>query len=387
LSKVALSPAADSVRQHELDWLRVLAALAVFLQHTLNPYTGSGWIVSNGESSEGIRYFVAMSSGLRMPLMFFVAGMACVLALGRKPVGTYVRERTTKLVVPLVVGLLVIIPVQLLAVSAVDGSLEVMGALAAGSPVRPDGTVFWAHLWFIANVIIATALVIPAVLWLRTAAPRLTGYWARSPLALGALGMLPLLARCVRSSWVAQLPFAHIIDVRQLATSVAYVACGVIVAALPGYGETAVRCRRWSLVTWICLTAFRLSLQGLDTAWAPYGTMLVSAALSWAWVLTAYGYARHHLRRSSPTLKRVAASSYAFYLVHQPLIVLTALLMTPWQLPIWLECAVLGVTAFTLSVAACEAARSNVVTRYALGFAERRNSERVVALAASAKAA
>jgi peptidoglycan/LPS O-acetylase OafA/YrhL len=362
-------------REYELDWLRVLTVVAVFVQHTQSPYTG--WAaIKNDEVSPLIQLLNVISAGLRMPLMFFVAGVACMIGVARRPVGGYVRDRAVKLAIPLLVGLVVLVPVQLLAIAAAEGSLRSGNLLATVSPFRPDGSIVFTHLWFLQHLIVATALLLPALVWLRRVAPDMDARLNGHPAILIGLGTIPLAAQCVRTSWVEYLALSRIIDLRILAASVAYVACGAVVASLPACGEAATRYRRYSLTVWLALGSAGLGLQSVDAAWAPYAAMLVGAAGTWAWVLAAYGYARQYLRSGSPILSSLAESSYAFYLLHYPIFVAMAVIVTPWRLPIAIEWPLLAAMTLALTTTACALARRNPLTRYAFGLRERRQRPR-----------
>jgi peptidoglycan/LPS O-acetylase OafA/YrhL len=363
--------ASKTQRHHELDWLRVMAVAAVFLNHVLGPYSG-GWVVRNDVASPFVQPFVQATSGMRMPLMFFVAGAALVLALGGKPVGPYALERAEKLVIPLLFGLAVLIPAQLVAAASANGTLADGGLLAAASPLRPDGTVTWAHLWFLTHILAATVLLVPLALKLRTWAARPMGSWVTDRYLLVTLGCLPLGAQGVRHSWVEGLAISRVIDLRGFATSLAFMLAGVIVMSLPNTGAMVVRYRRGALTVFVVLTTLQMGVANVTAAWAPYAAILVWPLAAWAWVLAAYGYARHYLRRSSAVVTRLGTSSYAFYLVHQPIVVVTAVVITPLSLPIWFEGLLLGTVALAFSVAVCVGARYSQIARTVLGFRERR---------------
>jgi peptidoglycan/LPS O-acetylase OafA/YrhL len=362
-------------RQYELDWLRVLAVLAVFVQHIFTFYSlGRG----APDWSPLAKWAVFVMADSRMPLMFFVAGASCMIALGQKSLDHYARERARKLLLPMLVGLALLVPPLLLAAAWADGTLATQGVLRAGSPLRPDGSMEWGHLWFLLHIILATIVLLPLVLWLRRIGPRVTGWYAGSPRALVLLGALPLAAYCVRNAWVAPLGVSHLVDLKHLGINVSFVACGAVVAAMPGYGVAASRCRRPMLGAWIGFTVVRLALVGVDAPWAGYATVCVSAAASWVWVLCAYGYARQYLHRGSPRLNRLSVASYAFYLVHVPVIVVCAALIAPWPLPSGVGHLLLAAITFPICVAICELAQQSDVTRYALGLRDRRQTVRPV---------
>src|SRR5687768_9349518 len=93
-------------RRHDLDWLRAFAILLVVVFHSAMPYVAEwGWHVKNAERSELLLEMNWFLSRWRMALLFLIAGAGTTWALGRRAIGTYVRERARRLLVPLVFGI------------------------------------------------------------------------------------------------------------------------------------------------------------------------------------------------------------------------------------------------------------------------------------------
>ncbi len=141
-------------RRYEIDWLRVIAVLLLIPFHSavvFNRY--AEWYVVNETPSLALEAFAYFLSQWRMPLLFFVSGVGTLFALGFRTAGTYVKERTRRLVLPLVFGVLVIVPPQVYYRMQADPDytnnyLRFYPTFFDG--VAPAGNFEWAHLWFLA---------------------------------------------------------------------------------------------------------------------------------------------------------------------------------------------------------------------------------------------
>ena len=102
----------QSVRRHELDWLRVLAFLLLIFFHSGMPYVMFSWHINNVETSQGLSHLWSFFHNWRMPLLFMVSGAGIWYAFGRRTSGQFVKERFVRLILPLIFGVLVIVPPQ-----------------------------------------------------------------------------------------------------------------------------------------------------------------------------------------------------------------------------------------------------------------------------------
>jgi len=101
-------------RRYDIDWLRVIAVLAVFLLHTSQFFGTGGWILENAERS----FIVDVLRGALidrwvMPLLFLLSGAASWYALKSRNAGQYLLDRFKRLLIPLYgVGLFILLPPQ-----------------------------------------------------------------------------------------------------------------------------------------------------------------------------------------------------------------------------------------------------------------------------------
>ena len=77
-------------RLSELDWLRVILILAVFLHHVCMPFNGDGWHIMNNESSKILDDIMVYFEQFRLPILFFISGSGSVILLSKITVKKFV---------------------------------------------------------------------------------------------------------------------------------------------------------------------------------------------------------------------------------------------------------------------------------------------------------
>ncbi|MFC4798857.1 acyltransferase family protein [Neobacillus sp. GCM10023253] len=100
-------------RRYDIDWLRNLGILLLFPFHSARVFDyWDPFYVKSGELSWGLSWFIAVTSYWFMPLLFWLAGSASWYALKRRSNQEYIKDRVNRLLIPLIFGVLFIIPPQ-----------------------------------------------------------------------------------------------------------------------------------------------------------------------------------------------------------------------------------------------------------------------------------
>ena len=99
-------------RRYDLDWLRVIAILLVFLFHCIRPFDQLDWHINNTIQSEGMTIVMYFLGGAGMPIFFVIAGMATFYALRKVTSKQFAFFRIVRLLVPFAIGLFTHIPLQ-----------------------------------------------------------------------------------------------------------------------------------------------------------------------------------------------------------------------------------------------------------------------------------
>ena len=100
-------------RRYDIDALRVLAVLLLIFFHTAMIFAAwEKWHVRSEQMSVGLEWFIIFVHQWHMPLLFLLAGASTYYALFFRTPKTYASERFKRLFLPLLFGILVIVPPQ-----------------------------------------------------------------------------------------------------------------------------------------------------------------------------------------------------------------------------------------------------------------------------------
>ena len=101
-------------RRNDIDWLRVLAVVGVFLVHCNRFFDSVGWHLKNDEQSAVATMFSGWIWLWVMPLFFLLSGAGSWYALRSRTPGQYLLERVKRILIPLyTVGMVILLPPQL----------------------------------------------------------------------------------------------------------------------------------------------------------------------------------------------------------------------------------------------------------------------------------
>jgi glucans biosynthesis protein C len=321
-------------RRHDLDWLRVLAIILLLYFHTAMIFTAEwGWHIKNAETSNLFLEFNYFLSRFRMAVLFLVSGVGTAYALGHRGARRYLRERTRRLLVPLVFGILVIVPPQIYIERIAGGETFASFINFWPSTLRlqpyPAGNTSWHHLWFVAYLLMYSVAALPLFLWWRSARTArvreaVDGFLAGRGIYLLGLPLAVVMAALavrypgpqnVVDDW-ARLLFYFLIFIY------GFVLCRAD-AAWRGMEEG----RRTSLGLAMLSMLFinYLRWNGLEPGWRyDVAGMLwigLGALNSWFWVLAIIGYGRRYLSFRNRLLDYANEGIYPFYILHQTVIV------------------------------------------------------------------
>jgi len=157
-----------SERRYDIDWLRIMLILSVFLFHIGMFFNSYDWHIKNPERILWLDLVMAYLHRWRMPLLFLVSGVGTYFALGQRSALQFVGEQSRKLLIPLIFGMFVIVPPQVyIEKQAQYGSfLSFIPHITEG--VYPEGNFSWHHLWFVLYLFICATAAIPFILVLRS---------------------------------------------------------------------------------------------------------------------------------------------------------------------------------------------------------------------------
>ncbi len=333
-------------RRYDLDWLRVFAFALLMLFHTGMLFSTWDWHVKNLETSDTFDHVMRWLHQWRMPLLFFISGSAVWFAMDRYARRQYFLERQKRLLVPLIFGMLVIIPPQvyyerLYHLQQYDSFWDFYGTVfTSGS--YPQGNMSWHHLWYVPYIWAYSMVLFPAFVWLRTRTGRtalqraLT--WLERPGVLFLLFVPAALAEILLRPFWPNDANNLLADWGNFTHKLTFFIAGFVLASGTGvYDAIASRRRRFLLLA-IIATGL------LQVVWRSHRHIpgltnqtyyLLSNFNIWMWLLALLGYGRCYLSFNHPFLRYANEAVYPFYILHQTIIIILGYYLVPsnWSIP------------------------------------------------------
>ena len=379
-------------RDLSLDWIRVLVIAAVGVVHVcevFNPW--DEWHVSSPDRNRFAGELVVLFAPWIMPLLMLVAGTSTWYALERRSVRRFVRDRFTRVLIPLVAGTLLLSPVQVWMERRFRGQFA--GSLLDFYPhffdgIYPRGNFSWHHLWFLAHLFVYSLLALPLIRYWRTPKGR-RGLHRLAQWFGGPFGLLWLAAPLVLERhvlwWLLPGRGALTADwANHSILAVAYV-YGYMIAAEPTLARLVDE--RWEHAA---VVAALMSAALWAAAWrgflpdglpAPYSAGYLAiwslyGAGAWAWMVAALGASRRWLRRETSFLAFARPRSYVWYLVHQPVVIAAAVIVIPSRIPAWSKLPAIAGLAVVGTLGGSELVQRWSVGRRLFGLAPLSPTER-----------
>ncbi len=97
-------------RRHDLDALRAVAMLLGIGLHASMSYFPVPWAVQDAQRNDWFGLFFLLVHGFRMPLFFIVSGYFTMMMFRRRGLVAVVKQRTVRILLPCMLGLVTIIP-------------------------------------------------------------------------------------------------------------------------------------------------------------------------------------------------------------------------------------------------------------------------------------
>lgn len=354
---------APVTRLYFLDWVRILAFFVLIAYHIGMYYVTWDWHVKSSAASATPEPFMMLSSPWRLTLLFFVAGAASRFLIERLGTVRFLRQRSIRLLVPLLFGMAVIVPPQ--------PYLEVVEKLGYGDGFaafmrlyysaydgfcREECLVLptWNHLWFVVYLWVYTMLLgmIAALLpaWridaLATRASRVLTGWRLIVLPAAVLGLVRILL-----ADRFETTHALVDDWYNHAAYLLPFLLGALMARSLRFWD-ALAALRWralglALMSWAVIVLWY-------SAWnarSDHETMMlfvpfmrcVYMLCAWSAIVAACGFARRHLDTDGPARRYLTEAVFPVYIAHQTLIVVLAYAFKPLRLAPGQEALLLAV--------------------------------------------
>lgn len=343
-------------RRYDLDWWRVISIFLVFLHHIGMPFNGDDFHIMNGTSSKLLDDIMVFFEQFRLPLLFIVSGTGTVFAFSKRSWIQFIRERASRLLIPLIFGVLVVVPPQTYIEYIASYTSYVDFYKNIGDHLETN------HLWFIENLFYMSVISIPIILYikseksvfLRTAIDT----FCSKPLGMAFFAIPLIILKIISKKYDPNDDTV----ITNLSTTLFYgyfFVAGIVLASTPSLWSSLKKYRKGNLI--IVIMAIILfygyyllpndiaaTYWELSTRWDLwYG---ISALVSWTVIITLLGYGQLWFAKSSTLVTKLNEAIYPFYILHQTVLIVIGyyIIQQSWNIPIKLS--VLAITSFVVIV-------------------------------------
>ena len=363
-------PAAAAPRLFFLDWLRVVALTVLVVYHAGMLYVTWPFHLKSPFASPALEPWMKLTEPWRMSLIFMLSGAATALMLRRVPPQPLFRLRSRRLLLPLLAGVLVVVPPQaylevVQKFGYAGGYLDFLKLYVSHDQrFCQNGRCMilptWNHLWFLPYLWLYTALLLGAVaLW-----PGVLRRWgaclARALAGWGLLVWPVALIFVLRWQLSPRFPVTYAL-VDDGFSHAMYGAMFCIGAGFAMDGRAWARLEQWRLLSLgLALAAWAVLVLAQPRGWAAHA---VVAVLQWHALVAAFGCARRHLNRDSAWRTRLNEAVFPVYVLHQTILLIAAWTVWPLGWPPLVEGPVLVAITLLLSWAGYAAIRRILALR------------------------
>jgi peptidoglycan/LPS O-acetylase OafA/YrhL len=296
-----------------------------------------------------------------MPLLFVIAGISTAYALQKRSVREYIRERIAKLMIPLIAGILLIVPPQAYYAerfhNGYSGGYLAQYILFFTKQTDLSGYMGGftpAHLWFLLYLLVISLVALPLILQDKRLNKKLD--FSNLSLIMGiSLFVLPVLT-------------SPILEIAGLSVGMyfAFFILGFFVLSSESFQER-LETNRIALVTLIVTCIITMFFLRHDAYYQNLPRFVLDTFIgfyAWVTLLMIIGLGRKYLNVDNKLTDYMSRSSFAVYLFHQTWIVIVGYYILQLTDSLPMQIASILALSILCTFATYEACRRLKVTRY-----------------------
>ncbi len=326
----------NNERRYDLDWLRFIAIVILLFFHTGMWFNTWGWHVKNSETTVTFQYWMIWSHYFRMPLLLFISGAGTYMALGKRTPGQFRIERFKRLFIPLIFGMLVVVPPQIYyeRISQYESYWDFYKTVFNFIPY-PKGSFSWHHLWFVLYLFLYSLLALPLLNLLRSnkgekLKSKLYSLLSSPVRILLVPSLLILGSQILLRPYFPEETHDLIKDWAYFIFYFLFFLMGIIFYSIPKLWSAIGANRKYLLLAmlisivpfYICYFHFRdlIELPWTDDTVETIFDV-IAIFVSWFTVIAIVAYGQHYLNKPHPWLSKISEGLYPFYILHQSVII------------------------------------------------------------------
>lgn len=380
-------------RCYEVDWLRVYAVLLLIAIHAAAIFDPFPVTAVKGQSSLAMKIFAIFVHEWRLSVLFLISGAGAYFASGFLNSKQFVAMRFRRILIPLIVGTLVVVPIHLyLWVRGLYPgrytsyfhfyTTMLQDAFLHGRIASKPEYLHWAHLWFLAYLFVISIVTVPLFVYLRRAhsgrafISNLSGLCQRRGVFL-PLFALPLIASelLLRMRWPGYRGPNLVNDWANFSMYLLYYVYGYLIysdgrlrAAVKSAGTIAFFLAiTTTLIFFLLIFTSAIPDPAYNLIWVPY--IALRASNSWLWIVAILSFGMKHLNYKTRLLPYANEAAYPLYIIHLPILSLVAYYVVRWNAPVAAQfIAIISATLICATLIYMLVIRQTAVTRFLFGL-------------------
>ncbi len=345
----------EKIRRYDLDWLRVIVFGLLIFYHVGMFFVPWGFHIKNNIIYDWIRWPMLFLNQWRLPILFVISGMGTYYALSYRNVWQFNWERIKRLLIPLIFGMLFIVPPQIyferLDKAEFVGSYFMYFRTQAFVGVYPEGNISWHHLWFLPYLLIFSILLSPIFIRLKRK-PSIVVNWIKEkiqkPYGL-YLFIIPLYF--IEALVEPFFPVTHALidDWFNFVNSLVLFFFGfILIASRKEFWNSVERIKNKALIVGVVAFGMQLVIWiiGKDNIYIHFTEALIKVTNLWSWILVIFGFGAKYLNKKSNKLSYCNRAVYPFYILHQTITIIIGYYIMHIEWPFFPKFLILTIGTF-----------------------------------------
>lgn len=321
-------------RQHDIDWLRVIAFYILIFFHVGMVFVPWEFHLKNSQTVEWFETWMAFLHQWRLPLLFMISGIVLYHSMGKRIGKKYFGERSKRLLIPLIFGMFVIVPPQIYYDRLFHGFQfanywEFWKTVFNFVPYPLGGSLSWHHLWYVLYIFVYSLIAYPLFKYLRNE----KSFNLRNKIGLfvktrpNSIYLLIMPMTVFYFTLAQKYPETHgLIDDWYLhSISFTLFIVGFSISAINGFWEVLVAKRKQSLILALfpALTLMlfvwgpTFTIVNEEADWFIYVYGLFKMVMIPSLLFAILGYGKVYLNKPGKLLTYANESVYPLYILHQ----------------------------------------------------------------------
>lgn len=351
-------------RKNYIDNLRIICILLLFPFHSAMCFNAFGEkFYVTGAPDKLLSCIVVALNPWWMALLFALAGISTVYALKKRSGKEYAKERVSRLLIPLIFGLLIVIPVQGFIGDVWNNGynggyfahyIKFFTTLTDFS--GNDGSFTPGNLWFILYLFIISIVVLPLVLWYNKKEKKFD--FSRINMVILILSGIVIITL---STLVLDIGGKSIGD---------FTACFLLGFFVLSNDKVIKKLSKYSTVLgilWLILMILRVVMFVYDFKGDLIWDLQYKCS-EWIGILAVLGLGAKYINKRTTFTEYFSRAVFPVYTIHQTILVTLAFFVVPRVENVYVAFLIIMTTSFIVTLIFYELLKRTSVTRFIFGI-------------------